>query len=237
MSQSLSFSPSLTEGESAQVAHAVDVLSRRLEFVNPEEWRREVQRALAPLLLTEVELQQRIEARRASFLGMLDALGQAILAVDRRGRMVYETCRLAAELSDEPERGFVKSSMREAAVAAFSAPVTGSDVARQIATDTARYRISATLYRDPGEDLAGAFGIALLDRRSPRPPTIAELHARFGLTAAESRVALLLAQGHDNRAVASALGISWHTARRHTEKVIRKLGVQTRGRVGVKLSG
>ena len=43
--------------------------------------------------------------------------------------------------------------------------------------------------------------------------------------------ALLLAEGCDNRAVASTLGISWHTARRHTEKVIRKLGVASRGQV------
>jgi DNA-binding CsgD family transcriptional regulator len=183
----------------------------------------------------QVALAASADAYRAAFLGLLDGLGQAIVVVDRRGRMVYETSRLAAELSDEPERAFVKSAMREAAVAAFNAPANGIDAARPIATDSARYRIGVTVYRDPIDDSAGAFGIALLERRTPRRATAEELRERFGLTAAESRVALLLAEGLDNRAIALALEISWHTARRHTEKVIRKLGVPNRGHVGVAL--
>jgi DNA-binding CsgD family transcriptional regulator len=45
-------------------------------------------------------------------------------------------------------------------------------------------------------------------------------------------VALLLAERRSNTEIAGALGISPHTAKRHTERVLGKLGVSTRRAVG-----
>jgi len=56
-------------------------------------------------------------------------------------------------------------------------------------------------------------------------------YMRWGLTTREADVARLLARGESTKAVAAALGISAHTARRHTERVFAKLGVQTRAQV------
>ncbi len=64
--------------------------------------------------------------------------------------------------------------------------------------------------------------------RSPR----AILAAKFGFTERELEVALLLAEGASNAAIAEALGISKHTARHHTRHVLTKLGVHSRARVG-----
>ncbi len=58
------------------------------------------------------------------------------------------------------------------------------------------------------------------------------LHARFKLTKAESRVACLLAAGFPSATVAKSLGVTIHTARRHTERVLAKLGVHSRAEVG-----
>ena len=48
------------------------------------------------------------------------------------------------------------------------------------------------------------------------------------LTAREREVAALLAARRTNAEVAAALGVSEHTARHHTERVLRKLGVRSR---------
>ena len=53
----------------------------------------------------------------------------------------------------------------------------------------------------------------------------------LGLTPREQQVARLLATGRATKEIAAALGISFHTARHHTERIFQKLGV--RGRVAV----
>ena len=54
------------------------------------------------------------------------------------------------------------------------------------------------------------------------------LSRQFGLTPQQARVAQLLAQRLTNREIAQSLAISEHTARRHTECVLEKLGVGSR---------
>jgi DNA-binding CsgD family transcriptional regulator len=57
------------------------------------------------------------------------------------------------------------------------------------------------------------------------------LTARYQLTRREAEVARLLAVGKSNAEIAEALSISEHTARRHTEQVLLKLGVRSRAAV------
>jgi DNA-binding CsgD family transcriptional regulator len=59
---------------------------------------------------------------------------------------------------------------------------------------------------------------------------------RFGLTARESAVAALLAERRSNGEIASALGISPHTASHHTEQVLAKLGLSSRMGVWQRIS-
>lgn len=51
---------------------------------------------------------------------------------------------------------------------------------------------------------------------------------RFGLTQREREVATLVADGRATKEIAARLGISFHTARHHTERVFHKLGVRAR---------
>lgn len=59
----------------------------------------------------------------------------------------------------------------------------------------------------------------------------------YGLTPRESEVALLLAHGRSNAAIAAELGISTHTARHHTQRVLAKLEVRSRAEAGALLRG
>jgi DNA-binding CsgD family transcriptional regulator len=88
---------------------------------------------------------------------------------------------------------------------------------------------TATLGRE------GQYVITVIPERR-RVPDAGRLRDRFSLTPREAQVANLLALGNSNRQLARALGISEHTARRHTERVLSKLGVTSRAQVAAKLS-
>ena len=63
------------------------------------------------------------------------------------------------------------------------------------------------------------------------------LAERYGLTRREVQVAMLLAQGRSNQAIAQELQISAHTARHHTQRILSKLEVHSRGEAGAKIRG
>ena len=63
----------------------------------------------------------------------------------------------------------------------------------------------------------------------PRFLVSEDILERFGLTPRETEVSQLLARGSSTADLACALGISIHTARRHAEHLLRKLGVHSRG--------
>ena len=57
-----------------------------------------------------------------------------------------------------------------------------------------------------------------------------------GLTRREAEIARLIASGATTRMAAASLGISIHTVRRHTERVLAKLGVRSRAQVAPMLN-
>jgi DNA-binding NarL/FixJ family response regulator len=67
--------------------------------------------------------------------------------------------------------------------------------------------------------------------------TQSDLCKEFGLTRREAEVAEMLSQGRSNQAIARELKISEHTARHHTQRILSKLEVHSRGEAGAKLRG
>ena len=91
-------------------------------------------------------------------------------------------------------------------------------------------RISALLRRSrpaPVVQVGAATGIRALDD--------AELRERYGLTERQVEVTRLVAEGCTNGEIANRLGVSYFTARNHTEQVLAKLGVSSRAAVGALL--
>jgi len=74
-------------------------------------------------------------------------------------------------------------------------------------------------------------------RPSPSAGSSAALRLQdeYGMTPREVDVALLLSEGLSNSALARQLGISPHTARHHTQRVLGKLGVHSRAEAGARL--
>lgn len=75
--------------------------------------------------------------------------------------------------------------------------------------------------------------VVLLDRDAASDTE--SLQDRFGLTPREAEVALLLAKRMSSKEISQRLGISVHTARRHTERILAKLGVRSRNEVRERL--
>ena len=73
--------------------------------------------------------------------------------------------------------------------------------------------------------------VVALERRPPESAVESDLRSRYCLTRKEAVVALLLAERLSNREIAAELSLSAHTARRHTEKVLLKLGLKRRTEV------
>jgi DNA-binding CsgD family transcriptional regulator len=104
--------------------------------------------------------------------------------------------------------------------------------ARQVRTEANVYRICGSLLQ-PG--LLGMEEVTLVtvERQSSTLPSTRQLQMHYQLTPREADVALLLAEGLSNRAVAERLFISPHTARHHTEKVLDKLDLSSRAAVAI----
>ena len=80
------------------------------------------------------------------------------------------------------------------------------------------------------QELLGALRpyLELILRRATGTATASRLRAMFGLTAREAAVLALIVRGHRTRHVARELVIAEGTARKHIERVYRKLGVSNR---------
>ena len=185
-----------------------------------------MQDLLIPALDAGVSAALDLGARRA----MLDALDTPLVACDVDGRVVYESSALTAALALDDRAAHVRAEAARLA-ADLRTPELRAAPMRTVRTDRGTYGLRATLLPE-GATLSPRPGVLVSVRvpASPRP-TARALRHRFALTRREAEVALLLARGLANGAVADTLCISPHTARRHTERVMGEFSVAARGQV------
>ena len=199
---------------------------------------------LLPAFKAEVSTWMRLELQRYSLAKTVDALTQPIALLDQSGRLVHRNAPLNAMLSLDPQsdriettvRTMARSVVRTMCASHHSSDDLGARLPERldIATAVHRYAVQATCIGMPIEQ---ATVMVLIERRSPTPLSDEELTIRYGLTSRERQVARLLAAGRTDTALATELGISWHTGRRHVERVLLKLGVHARTGVAEKLIG
>lgn len=193
-------------------------------------------RALLPSFRAGVLAQVAWRGYSNDLLNTLDSLQQPALIADSSGRVVHETPSLGAALSTEPQREQLRVAMlnllTDAAAVAGGSRLTSFRpvILREVSTQSGCYRMRACLYGS-AQGPERSFILIGLETLSPRAPSEGALRDRFGLTPAEARVGLLLARGKSNVEIARELFISSHTAKRHTEHVLQKLGVRSRAEV------
>lgn len=164
---------------------------------------------------------------RDALAASLDRVADRLAVYDRRARVVHRNVALRETLKGEPERRRVRHAMESAARSAAS-PEAGGLPRRSVRTERGSYLVRA--FR-ASEGFRGPVVVVALEPRFPIPIGNADLEERFALTPREIQVARWISAGESNAAIADTLGISPHTARRHTEAILRKLGIASRAQV------
>lgn len=193
------------------------------------------------LVVPAYEAGVRAWRRMTGYRNLLGSLDRALAVFGPSGRTLFRNRALAALLRDDPASSSVMTEMEELARGLHgwvprrsrkSAEQERSN-AREVTTERGSYRLWGSLLQPT---LFGTAAVLVqIERTRPVLPTVDGVEAHFGLTPREAEVALLLAEGLDNRAVAERLSISPHTARRHTERVLRGLRISSRAAVAMRL--
>lgn len=173
-----------------------------------------------------------LPAPKSSLVRFVDAIEAPVVLVSREGRLA---------VMNGPARDFfigrMGQELREAIEGAARAVIGDR---RRDGSPNRAHRIQAgsthfmATFVTAGPDIAtqDVGAMVLLRRESPgahaAPRCETALARKFGLTAQEARVAMLLADHRSNRDIADQLGVSVHTARHHTERVLAKLHIHSR---------
>jgi DNA-binding CsgD family transcriptional regulator len=192
-------------------------------------------RLLMPAFKAGVQSCLRLATRRAALGQLFDRIESALACFDASGHLVQQNSAMTTLLSAEPEHDRLLAQMCAAAIA-ISGSLRGvtrrvdRDIPappwRDLRTASKRYRLSTSLLPagllSPQPLVVAALDLVDRQRRSSR-----ELQATYALTPREIEIAGLLAARHQTAEIATILGVSVHTARRHTEHVFMKLGVHS----------
>ena len=203
-------------------------------------------RVLIPPFKAGVSEWRRLAARRSELAALLDAIPEPVLMYDASGALVHANPR-ASELFGMPgaagpgaqvrtEAQRMAWALAASAQRAMASAKNGTNepAQREVRADGRVYRLRGTLATGwmpagkPGVLVTAAFELV-------NPLTDIELRSRYGLSAREIEVARLVASGLSNQEVAERLGVSYFTARNHVERLLSKLGVANRSRVGAVL--
>ena len=141
-------------------------------------------------------------------------------------------------LAGEPRRRYLEAAVRRvvASLAALpSGEASQTGLALEVDVAGARYRLRGS-FAGAGLFEAHETIVVLLERVAG---TISAdlLSSRYRLTHREIDVARLIARGLTNLELSAELGISRHTVKRHTERVLHKLGVRSRAAAAAHLLG
>lgn len=166
---------------------------------------------------------------------------------DAERHRLYSSQALTGLLAEDADRELLERTIDDACHALLARPTVGESTERstkpimpgpawalgesltlQVRTSEMEYRLHATSAADGIGSAGKRFCVVWVRRCKPRLLTGAILTERYGLTPREVRVSTLLVARLRSREIAEVLGISVHTARRHAEAVLRKLGVCSR---------
>jgi DNA-binding CsgD family transcriptional regulator len=200
-------------------------------------------RLLLPAFRAGIHSYLRLSSERSLLGTLLDASGKRLLLCGDDGKPLHASAALERTLGADPERALLESRLADLAVAVVelrsrrgtrqngSLARTGEQV---VCTVRGSYRLSASLAGESGPPPHGI--LILVEPLFRELLTDEELREQFHLTAQEIRVAHEIANGVRNVGVAQRLAISPHTARRHTERILAKLGIASRAQVAERIS-
>jgi DNA-binding CsgD family transcriptional regulator len=167
---------------------------------------------------------------------VLETIEHGIVLVGSDTYPCYTNSAAEELLSSDPDRAVLTRELRAISTTALNAK-KDQRAESEVGTKAGYYRLSATLLKEGIKEMKSRAVLVTIHRAATPQPSVEVLTRRFGFTAREAGVALLLGRGAGNARIASELHISPHTARHHTERVLTKLNVHGRGEVARALLG
>ena len=161
---------------------------------------------------------------------LLDTIEQGIVLLRSDSFPCYSNPTAQRLLTADSDRGVLAREIRSVSRTAFDSGAH-EPMEVEIGTRAGWYRMRATLLLQKIKEISNRTVMVTIERAEANLPSRDFLMRRFGMTGREADVALRLARGARNAAIASELHISPHTARHHTENVLAKLNVHARGEV------
>lgn len=186
----------------------------------------------------------RMDGVRLPFTAIIDDLDTPALLCSPDGHVLHRNPAFARVFEGVPSSraavtGPIHELVRRVTHLARPAASRSRDTWKTIGeSGTARvgsYRLRA-VYVGPAVSGHRDAVLVTIESGEEAPPPVDVLRARFGLTTQQAHVALLLAERRTTPEIAEALFISPHTARRHTEAVLEKLGLHDRRHVRERLA-
>jgi len=191
---------------------------------------------LLTLLEPGLEGIARTAARANVSKRMIDALDWPLALVDLAGRVLHVNRSFASLLERGDRADEILGVVRRLA------SQLGSQAAGRRRQTTGRaprslswravggsYTLNVTIWH--ATELTSGRLCVVSATASQRVADLTLLRRKWRLTLREAQVASLLGRGCPNREVARTLGISEHTARRHTERVLHKMRVESRAQI------
>jgi DNA-binding NarL/FixJ family response regulator len=204
--------------------------------------RKELLQLLFPSFRAGLDAFLRFRRNSAALRALAEDADIGVLMLDPSGVRARENDFFRELMSSEPERERVRAEAIRAMRGATSlrssrgSPSRSRPAHTEIRTASGRYRVSATFLSEGGFP-ESVLTVALVERLGDKPLTGRELGARYLLTRREIETAMLVRHGLPTRQIATELGISLNTARRHVERILDKLDVTNRTAAAAKISG
>lgn len=184
------------------------------------------------------------EAKIVGLVSALDRLGDAWVTFDVAGRRLEQGGFLdqpgAGDLAVQPQHPLLVKAIDAVLRRAMHPDPMVHARAEMVAEVAPDRRITVKALRL--SDIHAGFGRAqyLIVLRLPPPPLLPGfdvLSSRYGLTQAEARLALQLAEGRSLKSAADELGVAYETARTQLKAVFAKCGVNRQAELAVRLRG
>jgi DNA-binding CsgD family transcriptional regulator len=206
------------------------------------ESRKALMRLMYPAFRAGLDTFLQYRKRRAAMRSAADGASFGMVFFGADGVVQRENACFGQLMSVDPDRGLIRAQIGRIVHGLLSTSRISRRTADphhsnlEVRTRSAHYRISATIMENQWTHGAESV-IALVEKVESPLMQERALAEKFSLTRREIEVAQLLRAGQSTSQIASELGISINTARRHVERILLKLDVHNRTAAAAKLSG